>query len=37
MARWDGEFDLPGASVPIADAMAGRRLEAPVVETPEAL
>jgi proton glutamate symport protein len=34
MARWDGEFDRPGASVPVADAMAGRRLEAPVVETP---
>jgi proton glutamate symport protein len=34
MARWDGEFDRPAASVPIADALAGRRLEAPVVETP---
>jgi proton glutamate symport protein len=34
MARWDNEFDRPGASVPVADAMAGRRLEAPAVETP---
>jgi proton glutamate symport protein len=34
MARWDGEFDRPGASVPVADALAGRRLEAPAVETP---
>jgi proton glutamate symport protein len=34
MARWDGEFDRPAASTPVADAMAGRRLEAPVVETP---
>jgi proton glutamate symport protein len=34
MARWDGEFDRPEASVPVADAMAGRRLEAPIVETP---
>jgi proton glutamate symport protein len=34
MARWDGEFDRPGASVPVADAIAGRRLEAPAVETP---
>ena len=34
MARWDGEFDRPSASTPVADALAGRRLEAPVVETP---
>jgi proton glutamate symport protein len=34
MARWDGEFDRPAASTPVADAMAGRRLEAPVVERP---
>ena len=34
MARWDDEFDRPEASVPVADAIAGRRLEAPVVETP---
>jgi len=34
MARWDGEFDRPAASTPVADAMAGRRLEAPFVETP---
>ena len=34
MARWDGEFDRPAASTPVADAMAGRRLEAPAVETP---
>lgn len=34
MARWDGEFDRPSASTPVADAMAGRRLEAPAVETP---
>jgi len=37
MARWDGEFDRPAASVPVADALAGRRLETPVVETPEAV
>jgi proton glutamate symport protein len=37
MARWDGEFDRPLASVPVADALAGRRLEAPAVETPEAV
>ena len=34
MARWDDEFDRPEASVPVADAIAGRRLEAPIVETP---
>jgi proton glutamate symport protein len=34
MARWDGEFDRPSASTPVADAIAGRRLEAPAVETP---
>ena len=34
MARWDGEFDRPGAATPVADAIAGRRLEAPAVETP---
>ena len=34
MARWDGEFDRPEASTPVADAIAGRRLEAPAVETP---
>jgi proton glutamate symport protein len=37
MARWDGEFDRPGAAVPVADAIAGRRLEAPTVESPEAV
>jgi proton glutamate symport protein len=36
MARWDGEFDRPSASTPVADAIAGRRLEAPAVETPVA-
>ena len=36
MARWEGEFDRPGAGVPVADALAGRRLEAPAVETPVA-
>ena len=34
MARWDGEFDRPALSTPVADAVAGRRLEAPAVETP---
>ncbi len=34
MARWDDEFDRPALSTPVADAMAGRRLEAPAVETP---
>ena len=34
MARWDGEFDRPALATPVADAMAGRRLEAPYVETP---
>jgi Na+/H+-dicarboxylate symporter len=34
MARWDGEFDRPALSVPVADAMAGHRLEAPIVESP---
>ena len=34
MARWDGEFDRPALSTPVADAIAGRRLEAPAVETP---
>src|SRR5438309_3067456 len=37
MARWDGEFDRAGTAVPVADALAGRRLEAPAVETPEAV
>ena len=36
MARWDDEFDRPVADTPIADAIAGRRLEMPVVETPVA-
>jgi proton glutamate symport protein len=36
MARWDGEFDRPALAVPVADAIAGRRLEAPAVETPVA-
>jgi proton glutamate symport protein len=36
MARWDDEFDRPSASTPVADAIAGRRLEAPAVETPVA-
>ena len=34
MARWEGEFDRPAAATPVADALAGRRLEAPAVETP---
>jgi proton glutamate symport protein len=34
MARWDGEFGRPALSVPVADSVAGHRLEAPVVETP---
>src|SRR5690348_1238460 len=36
MARWDGEFDRPGAATPVADAIAGRQLEAPAIETPVA-
>jgi Na+/H+-dicarboxylate symporter len=36
MARWDDEFDRPAADTPIADAVAGRRLEVPAVETPVA-
>ena len=36
MARWDNEFDRPSASTPLADAIAGRRLEVPAVETPVA-
>ena len=35
MARWEGEFDRPASATPVADAMAGRRLEAPVVKSPE--
>ena len=35
MARWEGDFDRPAASTPVADAMAGRRLEAPIVKSPE--
>jgi Na+/H+-dicarboxylate symporter len=35
MARWEGEFDRPASGTPVADAMAGRRLEAPVVKSPE--
>ena len=35
MARWEGDFDRPAANTPVADAMAGRRLEAPVVKSPE--
>ena len=37
MARWEGEFDRPALAVPVADAIAGRRLEAPVVKSPEAV
>ena len=37
MARWEGEFDRPAADTPVADAMAGRRLEAPAVKSPEAV
>jgi proton glutamate symport protein len=37
MSRWEGDFDRPAASVPVADAVAGRRLEVPAVETPGAV
>ena len=35
MARWEGEFDKPAASTPIADAIAGESLRVPAVRTPD--
>ena len=35
MARWEGEFDRPSASTPIADAIAGESLRVPAVRTPD--
>jgi len=35
MARWEGEFDKPAASTPIADAIAGESLRVPSVRTPD--
>jgi proton glutamate symport protein len=35
MARWEGEFDRPAASTPIADAIAGESLRVPPVRTPD--
>ncbi|HVE32384.1 MAG TPA: dicarboxylate/amino acid:cation symporter [Gemmatimonadaceae bacterium] len=35
MARWEGEFDKPAASTPIADAIAGESLRVPPVRTPD--
>jgi proton glutamate symport protein len=35
MARWEGEFDKPAASTPIADAVVGESLRVPAVRTPD--
>ena len=35
MSRWEGEFDKPAASTPIADAIAGESLRVPPVRTPD--
>ena len=35
MARWEGEFDKPGASTPVADAVVGEALRVPPVRTPD--
>ena len=35
MSRWEGEFDKPAASTPIADAIAGELLRVPAVRTPD--
>ncbi|MGE5730618.1 MAG: dicarboxylate/amino acid:cation symporter [Gemmatimonas sp.] len=35
MARWEGEFDKPAASVPLADAVVGESLRVPAVRTPD--
>jgi Na+/H+-dicarboxylate symporter len=35
MARWEGEFDKPAASVPLADAVMGESLRVPAVRTPD--
>ena len=35
MARWEGEFDRPMASTPIADAVVGESLRVPAVRTPD--
>jgi len=35
MSRWEGEFDKPAASTPIADAIAGESLRVPAVRTPD--
>jgi proton glutamate symport protein len=35
MARWEGEFDKPAASVPDADAVVGESLRVPAVRTPD--
>ena len=37
MARWEGEFDRPAASVPMADAVVGESLRVPAVTTPDAV
>jgi proton glutamate symport protein len=35
MARWEGDFDRPALSTPVADAVVGRPLEVPAVKSPE--
>jgi len=35
MARWEGDFDKPAASTPLADALVGESLRMPAVRTPE--
>ena len=35
MARWEGEFDKPAASHPMADAVVGESLRVPAVRTPD--
>jgi proton glutamate symport protein len=35
MARWEGDFDKPAASVPDADAVVGEPLRVPAVRTPD--
>jgi len=37
MARWEGDFDRPAASVPVADAAVGEALRVPAVQTPDAV
>jgi Na+/H+-dicarboxylate symporter len=35
MARWEGDFDKPGASVSMDDTVVGETLRVPAVRTPD--